>query len=242
MRLTQRALLLSEAFIAQRRVHLAPEPEGPRSGIANPADCNNATPVTMLVLGDSMVAGCGVTSTTESMVPNIAHGMSERLHRPVQWELNGKLGATMRRVRYRMLPELSAGDNEQSDVLVVCAGSNDLMAQRSLEEWKTDLTEVVKSAKEKARSVVVLSSGQLYKSPSLGHSLRREVEHRTDAQTEMSKRVCKQYGVTYIDLTHEPLRAETQEFWASDHFHPSGLGYTLIAEAVVPQLLAGAHL
>lgn len=182
-----------------------------------------------------MVAGCGVDSTLHSLVPDLASALANDIERPIEWSLDGKLGATMRRVRYRMLPAVAEGGTP-IDILLICAGSNDIMARRSPADWKDDLTAVVRTATTLARHVVVLSSGQLYKSPSLGHALRKEVERRIDAQTADSAEICEKYGAIYVDLTHDQLHADSADFWASDHFHPSALGYVLIAEATAGKL------
>ena len=243
MGFVEHGILLSEMLIAKHTVKLAPEPDGPTCAVVS-AGADSESPLFRLTaLGDSMVAGCGVESTEQSLIADIAHLLSERLSRPVEWSIDGKLGATMRRVRYRQIPALAEKartSGQKFDVLIVCAGSNDLMAQRSNDEWRDDLTAVVSSAKSLATHVVVFSAGQLYKSPSLGRALRHEVERRTDAQTAISKEVCAATGADYIDLTHEPLRADESDFWSSDHFHPSALGYSLIAHAAVEKMSATA--
>ncbi|MCI1901232.1 MAG: GDSL-type esterase/lipase family protein [Bifidobacteriaceae bacterium] len=238
MGIVERAIVLSEAFVAQHRVELAPEPEGPKAGTVRSSDAAPLDPLRIVALGDSMVAGCGVDTTSESLIPDLANAISAMTNREVEWSINGKLGATMRRVRFRMLPQLSeeARTSDAPDILVICAGSNDIMARRSKKEWRDDLTAVVKEASALAHHVVVLSSGQLYKSPSLGHALRKEVERRIDNQTAISTEVCNQFGALYVDLTHEPLHADARDFWASDHFHPSAFGYVLIAEATAKKL------
>ena len=54
----------------------------------------------------------------------------KRTGRPVAWRTVGKLGATARRVRYRMIGDI----NDRPDVLIVCVGSNDMLAGRSVRE------------------------------------------------------------------------------------------------------------
>lgn len=54
----------------------------------------------------------------------------KRTGRPVAWRTVGKLGATARRVHYRMIGDI----NDRPDVLIVCVGSNDMLAGRSVRE------------------------------------------------------------------------------------------------------------
>ena len=139
----RRPLAIVEAAIARRTVRLAPEPPGERAGVIAPdgaaAPAASATvrdcgaPLRLVAVGDSLVAGCGVAAQDRALVPRIARILAAATGRDVQWSTHARLGATMRRVRYRFLPEVDG-----ADLLLVCAGSNDLMARRGPAEW-TDI-------------------------------------------------------------------------------------------------------
>ena len=233
-----------EAAWAKHRVHLAPEPPGDRSGIILPdgssadsgdeaiSDVAAGHRLTMLAVGDSMVGGCGVADQSEGLVPDLARGVAAISDLPVEWQAQGKLGATMRRVRYRMLPEL----NGYWDILFLCAGSNDIMARRSVEQWSDDLAESIFQAKQLCTHLVVLSSGQVHRCPSFGPSLQHVIEGMLDEQTQASRQVCDREGVEYVDLTHAYIVTANPEFWGSDHFHPSAYGYQRIADRVLVQI------
>ena len=256
----ERAVVLAEAAWARRHVTLAPEPPGDRFGLITSRDVDvspapstasanaaarvsapsSRSPVTagadvpalhMVVVGDSMVAGCGTPNQAQGLVPNLAARLASTLRRSVAWEALGQLGATMRRVHYRLLPQVDS----HPDLLVVCAGSNDVLAGRSTGEWADDLSAVLDMAREPARNVVVLSSGQANRCPALPRVLRREIGRAIDRQTAVSRDVCARRGIHFVDITHDsaPLRPG---FWAVDNFHPSALGYQLVADAVVRRM------
>lgn len=71
------------------------------------------------------------------------------------WRTVGKLGATARRVRYRMIGDI----NDRPDVLIVCVGGNDMLAGRSVREWAADITPVLDAAKNKAGKMVHAFAG-----------------------------------------------------------------------------------
>ena len=142
------------------------------------------------VVGDSMVAGCGTPNQAQGLVPNLAARLASTLRRSVAWEALGQLGATMRRVHYRLLPQVDS----HPDLLVVCAGSNDVLAGRSTGEWADDLSAVLDMAREPARNVVVLSSGQANHCPALPRVLRREIGRAIDRQTAVSRDVRARRG------------------------------------------------
>ena len=129
----RRSLAVAEAALARRTVRLAPEPPGEREGVVTPdgttapagsgAVRGSSAPLRLAAVGDSLVAGSGVQAQDQALVPRIARLVAAGAGRDVEWATHARLGATMRRVRYRFLPEV-----DDADVLFVCAGSNDLMA------------------------------------------------------------------------------------------------------------------
>lgn len=252
----ERPIALTEAVVAKHTVKLAPEPDGERHGcvpMPHDADAQHATssdigngtvspeasgptvrtaaPFSLVVVGDSLTVGCGVEDQQEGLVPDMARTLASTINRPVQWATYGRLGATMRRVRFRLLPQVK----EQPDLLVLCAGSNDVMARRSAKEWRSDLTAAIDEAKALCPHVVVISSGQVYRSPALGRVLRKAILDMTDEQTAISKRICADKQVLFVDMTHYDTGLTDDEFWAYDNFHPSKRCYQMLADGVIAQ-------
>ena len=170
----RKTLLLSQALWAKYTLHLAPEAPGERRGIVSPSSFvpeASARPLRLVAIGDSLVAGSGVENQNLALTPRIARKIADTVNRPVQWETHAKLGSTMRRVRYRFLPEVTG----HIDILFICAGSNDVMAKRSKEDWLDDLRAVIEQARTRADHVIVCSAGQPHHSPKLPAMLRREL-------------------------------------------------------------------
>ncbi len=167
----RKTLLLSQALWAKYTVRLAPEAPGERHGIVFPSSFVPealARPLRLVAIGDSLVAGSGVEHQDLALTPRIARKIADMVNRPVQWETHAKLGSTMRRVRYRFLPEVSG----HVDILFICAGSNDVMARRSREDWLDDLRAVIEQARTRADHTIVCSAGQPHHSPKLPAMLR----------------------------------------------------------------------
>ena len=225
----RKTLLLSQALWAKYTLRLAPEAPGERHGVVSPSSFvpeASARPLRLVAIGDSLVAGSGVENQNLALTPRIARKIADAVNRPVQWETRAKLGSTMRRVRYRFLPEVTGN----IDILFICAGSNDVMAKRSKEEWLDDLRAVIEQARTRADHVIVCSSGQPHHSPKLSAMLRRELARRIDWQTAASLRICREYGVDFVDVAHAEL---VSDFWATDGFHPSASGYEQASGLVV---------
>lgn len=222
-----RFVAIGEALWAKHHVHLAPEPSGDRFGTVRAGTgADSRPPLRMVAVGDSMVAACGVDDQSVGFVPDLASVFAERLNRHIDWEAHGRLGATMRRVRYRLLPEVEG----HPDLLVVIAGSNDIMARRGIEEWKADLRATLEEARPLSEHIIVFSCGQLYNSPALGATLRRSLKGKVDEQVEASRIICREFGARYVDMAHEDVNADDASFYADDHFHPGEFGYRYMAE------------
>lgn len=231
----QKPIALTEGLVAQHTVKLAPEPEGAREGTIRPPKADAAAgtrPITLVTVGDSLTVGCGVERQADGLVPDIARAIAGITGRSVNWRTYGRLGATMRRARFRLLPKVEG----HPDLLVLCAGSNDLMARRSEQEWRADLSAAIDEAKALSRHVVVISSGQVYRSPALGRTLRQAILDMTDRQTAVSKAICAREQVTFVDMTHHDTGLTDEEFWAYDRFHPSKRCYQLLADGVVERI------
>lgn len=156
---------------AKGRVKLASEPKGKRFGLFDAKGrvvdikapigpdwkgANGVKPILAVMVGDSLVAGCGVDDQSKGIMPLLAARVAKRTGRPVAWRTVGKLGATARRVRYRMIGDI----NDRPDVLIVCVGSNDMLAGRSVREWAAGLAPVLDAAKNKAGRVAHAFAGR----------------------------------------------------------------------------------
>ncbi|RSX49170.1 lipase [Bifidobacterium castoris] len=237
----EKVMATIEGAWAKRHVHLMPEPPGERVGDAfahadaepsaetRPASDDDT--LKLIVVGDSMVAGCGVPEQSQGFPAQLARAMAKASGRHVHWAAYGKLGATMRRVRYRLLPQVKA-DGGRADILVLCAGSNDIMAMRSGKEWEADLRAAVAEAKQLADHVVTLSSGQPHNSPVLGNALKKALRIRIADQTRISRHVCADEHVPYIALAFAPI-GDPKVFWSHDGFHPSARGYAVMVGYIV---------
>ncbi|MGW6873123.1 SGNH/GDSL hydrolase family protein [Streptomyces xanthophaeus] len=189
------------------------------------------TPMRIAVLGESTAAGCGVDSHDEGFPGSLARVLSDRHGSPVTWEVVGQHGATGRRVRHRLLPQLGDG----FDLAVVLAGSNDVLGRRTAEEWSDDLAAIVDDLADRATSVVVVGTPPFGEFPSLPGALARYCAERSAVIDRASAKVCvERPRVTWMNSTD--IMQITPDFFARDGFHPSAHGYRLWAQAVADHL------
>jgi lysophospholipase L1-like esterase len=202
-------------------IRMAPPAGGPSSGSVGTV---TGPPLRIAVLGDSTAAGCGVDVHAAGFTGSLARELGARTRRPVQWQVVGQFGATARRIRYRLLPQVGA----DLDVAVLLAGGNDVMSGREPDEWRADLSAIVDSLMERAERVVAgVPPFALF--PSLPATLRRYLGERGDALDAASRQVCgARPGATWVTMTERPR----PEFFASDRFHLSAAGYERWARVV----------
>ena len=136
----------------------------------------------------------GVDGQSKGIMPLLAARVAKRTGRPVAWRTVGKLGATARRVRYRMIGDI----NDRPDVLIVCVGGNDMLAGRSVREWAAGLEPVLDAAKNKAGKVVHSFAG---------HSIHHCRETIGDDQPVLIERLVRPLAlaVLYCDV-HSDFR------------------------------------
>lgn len=206
----------------------APEASGATTGTATGV---SGAPLRLAVVGDSTAAGCGATHHTEGFAATLAQRLAADTGRPVDWETVGRFGATARRVRHQLVPRL--GDD--LDLVVLLAGANDVMAGRSPIQWHDELTAILTDLTGRARKVVVAGIPPFTKFPALPATVARYLGERADALDQVSQRICARNPDRTIFIS-SPAGQPPPEFFGSDRFHPSALGYRLWAEDLATRL------
>jgi len=116
-------LLVAQAVMTRRRLPRLGEPEGERHGETGAAE---ATPLRLLIAGDSSAAGVGVVTQREALAGQLAERLAEACALHVTWRLVAKSGLntaqTLHVLQREPLPL-------QADVAVVVSGVNDVVEQ-----------------------------------------------------------------------------------------------------------------
>jgi lysophospholipase L1-like esterase len=208
-------------------IKMAPPATGPTSGTVG---TTFGTPLRIAVVGESTAAGCGVDNHDDGFTGCLAREVTARTQRPVQWQVVGQFGATARRIRYRLLPQL----DEDFDVAVLLAGGNDVMSGRRPGQWRDDVSAIVDGLMERAGHVVVAGIPPFALFPSMPTALGRYLGERAAALDDVSRQICTAHPcTTWVTMTGVP----PPDFFASDRFHPSAVGYQRWAQVVAGHLV-----
>lgn len=207
---------------------LAAPAAGPATGRAGEGA---GPPLRLGVVGDSTAAGCGVPTHEDGFAAWLARELAERTGAPVTWETVGRLGATSRRIRHRLVPRLGTG----LDVAVLLGGANDVLTRRGPEQWAENLGAMIADLADRAERVVVVGIPPLATLPALPAVLRRYLGLQAARMDEVARGVCAaRPSTTWVDSSDVPPPG----FFSHDGFHPSSRGYRRWASAVADHLAA----
>jgi lysophospholipase L1-like esterase len=171
-----------------------------------------------------------VNDHDEGFTGSLAREITARTQRPVDWQVVGELGATARRIRYRLLPQLG----ENLNVAVLLAGGNDVIRGHGPDRWRADLCAIVDDLMERADHVVVAGIPPFALFPSIPTTLGRYLSERAAALDSVSRQICAvRPCTTWVTMPGVP----PPHFFASDRFHLSAAGYRRWAQVVADHLV-----
>lgn len=228
-------LLLGQAAHARRTIPRAEAP--PPRGDGCYGARFRGTPLTMVILGDSVAAGYGATKPRETPGALLATGVSRRLRRPVRLHRLAVVGATSA----RLAPQVEAALELRPDLAVIIIGGNDVTHRKNQAAAVRHLVTAVRQLRAAGAQVVVgtcpdLGTVQPIRPP-LRWLARRWSRQLAAAQTVA---VVEEgaWTVSLADLLGPRFAAEPHRLFGHDRFHPSPEGYATAAAALLPTVLA----
>jgi lysophospholipase L1-like esterase len=214
-------LLLAQGRRARRITPRMPEAAAPFDGIAGKHHAG--TPLSLLTVGESPVAGVGVDTHENAITGQLAHALSSELKRPVAWMARGKNGVTVRDAIDQVLPQVPA---RQVDIVLVAFGVNDTTAFHSIARWRRDLRELIDAVDARCNPRLILLSGvpPVGRFPALPQPLRWVMGLKASALDRAARELAHALPRTH----HVALALDTNDpaMMAADGYHPSRRGCT----------------
>lgn len=201
-------------------------------------------PIELVALGDSGMAGVGVTGPSDALPAQIALRVAARTGRPVHVVSQARAGARTRDVLSQQLPLVSG----TPDVIVLLVSTNDVIHLAPLGRLAVDTTSLLAALGLIGAPVVMSSLPEFGAMHAVPRIPRTTVAARAIAVRRMHHRaVMESHG----DVELVDVRALVgQEFvrdrslMSKDGFHPSAAGYSRIADALAPtvcEVVFAAH-
>jgi lysophospholipase L1-like esterase len=218
-------LLYLQGRLTRRRVGILPGAGGALMGQVGEGD-NVAS---LLVIGESTVAGLGARTHERALAGQFARRLHERMGRPVRWTVVGKNGVTARRTVIDLIPQVP---DEAFDHILVGLGGNDVIKLSSPVKWRRDMTVLLTILRNKNPDAsIFLSNCPMIKlSPAIPQPIKSilwELSKMHDANIKEATA-----SMDRIFYYHQPRNLEIDGFFA-DGIHPSEKGYSDWAEAMM---------
>jgi len=227
-------LLVAQAILTRRRLPRLPEAEGPRRGFVGAA---GATPLRLLIAGDSSAAGVGVVTQREALATQLAQRTAYGCSARVQWQLVARSGLTTLQTLHLLQQELPPTPGEHPDVVVVVTGVNDIVEQvssRQAVSARENLANWLRNA-HGVQHVVFAPLPPIHHFPGLPQPLRWVAG--ADAlrhNAALAHWVASRGDVSLVEM-ETPLNRGVM---AADGFHPGEPVYRYCASAIALHLAA----
>jgi lysophospholipase L1-like esterase len=218
--------LAAEVVAARRHRFLsAAEPPLEISGTIGPED---GEPLTLVVLGDSSVAGVGADAAEDTLTYGVAKALSDQYR--VSLHALGVSGSRLSHVVVDQLPQVEGLD---PDIVLVCVGTNDVTHGTTIREAKRQLRLLVAGLAEVAPNARVIVSGlpPAETAAAFHRPLRDLLGLRALLFTRLYRAELTPHGISVFDiakLTRSAFHGK-REMFSADLFHPSSAGYAFLA-------------
>jgi lysophospholipase L1-like esterase len=228
-------LLWRQAADARRVIPMAEAP--PPRGDGLYGSKFPGTPLSMVVLGDSIAAGYGVHRPRETPGALFATGVSRRLHRPVRLRRLAVVGSVSAGLPY----QVDAALEHSPDIAVIFIGGNDVTHASGHASAVRHLADAVRRLRATGCRVVVATCPDVGAikpiKPPLRWLARRWSRQLAAAQT-VAVVEAGGHTVSLGNLLGPVFEADPVRMFGSDRFHPSAVGYARAVAVMMPTVLA----
>jgi lysophospholipase L1-like esterase len=216
--------LAAEVVAARRHRFLTHEQPLEISGTIGPED---GEPLTLVVLGDSSVAGVGADAAEDTLTYGVAKALSDQYR--VGLHALGVSGSRLADVITTQLPQL---EGLGADIVLVCVGTNDVTHGTTLREARRQLRLLVAGLADVAPDAKVIVSGlpPAETATAFHRPLRDLIGFRALLFTRLYRAELTPHGISVFDiakLTKSAFHGK-REMFSADRFHPSSAGYAFL--------------
>ncbi len=198
-------------------------------------------PVTLrlAVLGDSIAFGQGAERQEDRPVSRLARSLTAH-----GLEVSTRVFAARGARSSGLRAQVDRAVPWRPDVAVVVIGANDLTHRVPPEQAARDLGDAVRRLREAGAEVVVAPAPDLSVLPQIPAALRPVVRAGCDLLRSRQREAVLAAGgrIADEDGSTSAAFAADHSLFSGDSFHPSGAGYRLIVDTLLPVLLAALDL
>lgn len=229
-------IMLWQGKRIRKEIPSLPEAQGATQGIID----RGAKTIKLLTLGESTIAGVGVSNHEEGITGQMAQALAKQTNATVHWQVIAKSGFTVKKVTQELVPLVP---DIPQDIIVVGMGGNDTFTINSPAQWRKDFIALIKAIRTKQPSCPIVIANM----PPIG-----EFPAFTKLIQMTLGNLVKLHGTAIEDFPHVfpnlyynnsliqlkdwadklPANNTAKDFF-SDGVHPSKLTYQLWGEDMV---------
>ena len=193
----------------------------------------------LLTVGESTVAGVGVSTHAEGLTGALAEELSSRFHAQVSWSAYARSGYTIKQIRERLIPNIS---EDIVDLIVIGIGANDAFRLRSPSGWKNDLIDLITELRSRfsGTPLVFINMPPVKDFPAFTPLMKFIIGNLLEILGEELQTLANEYAdVFYLnekirlhDWRNRSVTAMKVEDFFSDGVHPSKLTYQIWAKEI----------
>lgn len=220
-------IALSQAFALRRHALRLVPAVGPPNG-----KIGRGEPLHFLAIGDSIIAGVGARRIRLSTVGHVVRFMSGRLAREINWHSAGMIGASAKRVRRDVLPQLP---QQPFDAILLSVGVNDVLKLERSARFRQQLRKLIRDLRAHSPNAVIAYLGlpPLDEFPKLRRPLRWVVGLRVRRFDAVAREaVARVPNALYIPMKFSPR----PDLFADDGLHASETGQRMLAKIIAAAL------
>ncbi len=223
------------------RVPKLPEAEGLTGHCKIPG--NIGTPLKILSIGESTIAGVGVKTHEEGFTGTFAREISTLFNLNVDWNVYARSGYTAKRVRYKIVPKII---DTSADLIIIGLGGNDAFTLNRPSKWKNELDGLIVSIKMKFPKALIVFCNMppIKEFPAFTPLIKFTVGNLVEILGEEVKKVVAKHENTYYFrekitlngwIDKFQLKKKKEDFF-SDGVHPSKLTYQTWAKDIAREI------
>lgn len=194
--------------------------------------------IRLAVLGDSIGYGQGAARRADALGPRLVSGLAaERVSAALQvFAVPGARSSGL-------AAQVTRAVAWTPDVAVIVIGANDLIRFVPAAEAAAHLERAVRRLRAEGAQVVVAPAPDLSVVPYVPLAMRAAIRAASDAMRRSQVHRAAAAGARIADATGGTSTAFQADpgLFSADRFHPSSAGYAVIADALLPEVLAAVR-
>ncbi|WP_111657291.1 SGNH/GDSL hydrolase family protein [Isoalcanivorax indicus] len=224
-------LLALQGRHTRRTALRLPEAEGPSCGQLHPPDGAVGPPLHLLIIGESPVAGVGVTHHTDGAGPGMARPLAALSGRSVHWQCHGHNGLRLAGLLARPLPDAPP----RADLVLVMMGVNDTTGLTRLRRWRHQLHQLVDTLQQRqpGARIAFAPVPPMHRFTALPQPLRAVIGLRARQLDRVLRQVSARRHCPVLDYGDPSDPA----LLAEDGYHPSAAGFAAMGERLARQAI-----